>query len=66
MVLCTVAVARLCFHLIGDFRTPVVAVAPSYARKAFLLVVTIPIVLAGVFAETLLHWTGRSLGFILW
>jgi NADH-quinone oxidoreductase subunit N len=66
MVLCTIAVARLCFHLIGDFRAPLTAVAPSLARKAYLLVVSVPIVLVGVFAETVLHWTGKSLGFILW
>jgi NADH-quinone oxidoreductase subunit N len=67
MVLCSVAVARLAFHLIGDFSKPVEeAIPPNLYRRSFLLALAFPIMLAAVFAEALLQWTGRSLGFILW
>jgi NADH-quinone oxidoreductase subunit N len=67
MVICSVSVARLAYHLIGDFQksteTPVVA---SYSRKAFLSALVIPIALVGVFADFVFGWAGQSLGFIFW
>ena len=58
MTLSTAAVARLAYHLIGDFRgfaqsgqrgSPIVA-----SRQAFLLAIMVPMLMAGVFAEFVL------------
>jgi NADH:ubiquinone oxidoreductase subunit 2 (subunit N) len=71
--LSTAAVARLAFHLVGDFRSFVEVgakgshiIAPSRQRQAFLFGMMVPMVMVGVFAEFVLSWAGRSLGFILW
>jgi NADH-quinone oxidoreductase subunit N len=72
MTLSTVAVSRLAYHLIGDFRQFVEIgaegshIAPSRQRQAFLLGVMVPMIMVGVFAEFVLNWAGKSLGFILW
>jgi 1,4-dihydroxy-2-naphthoate octaprenyltransferase len=72
MTLSTVAVARLAYHLIGDFRSFVEigsgasSIAPSRQRQSFLLGMMIPMLMVGVFAEFVLDWAGKSLGFILW
>ena len=73
MTLSTAAIARLAYHLIGDFRSIVQVgsngthlIAPSRQRQAFLLGVLIPMLMVGVFAEFVLDWAGKSLGFILW
>jgi NADH-quinone oxidoreductase subunit N len=67
MAISTVAVARLAFHLMGDFRRPTGPLLyPSVERKGFLLLLMTPTVLVGVFAEFVLSWAGKSLGFIFW
>lgn len=69
MALSTVAVSRLAFHLIGDFKGLTLStrtVQPNSQRKAFLAIVLVPMLLAGIFANWVLDWAGRSLGFILW
>jgi hypothetical protein len=72
MTLSTAAVARLAYCLVGDFRgfveSGVVAsvIAPNRQRQAFLLGMLVPMLMAGVFAEFVLDWAGKSLGFILW
>lgn len=68
IVISTVAVSRLFFHLIGDFGRDGQAtlVASSTKRKAFLAVLIFPLLLTGVLAEPLLSLAGQSLGFILW
>jgi NADH-quinone oxidoreductase subunit N len=65
--LSTVAVARLAYHLVGDFRRPTGAPVPaSLERQAYLVLLMVPMVMVGVFAEPVLDWAGKSLGFILW
>jgi NADH-quinone oxidoreductase subunit N len=72
MTLSTAAVARLAYHLVGDFRSSVQIgasgshITPSRSRQAFLLGVLMPMIMVGVFAEFVLDWAGKSLGFILW
>ena len=67
IALSTVAVARLSYSLIGDFRNPSSReVVENFSRKAFLAVLIIPMLLTGVFAEQILTWTVKSIGFILW
>lgn len=72
MTLSTAAVARLAYHLIGDFRAFVETgasgsiIAANRQRQAFLLGMIIPMLMVGVFAEFVLNWAGKSLGFILW
>lgn len=61
------AIARLALTLVGRFRDS--GPAPERAgiqRKGFLAALVIPMVLIGVFAEFLINWAGRSLGFIFW
>jgi NADH-quinone oxidoreductase subunit N len=65
--ICIAAVARLCFHLVGDFRAPAgPAIAVDSGRRIFLMSLIVPMVLATVGAEWIFNWAGRSLGFILW
>jgi NADH-quinone oxidoreductase subunit N len=72
MTLSTVAVARLAYHLIGDYRkyvetgSPGSHIPPSRQRQAFLVGLIVPMMMVGVFAEFVLNWAGKSLGFILW
>lgn len=74
MTVSTAAVARLAFHLVGDFRDYVqtgardshIAIASSRQRQVFLFGMMVPMVMVGVFAEFVLSWAGKSLGFILW
>ncbi len=68
MILCTVAVFRLMFRLIGH---PVESTAPvslqgDLTRGLILATLVVPLVILGVFAEDALEWAGRSLRFILW
>lgn len=63
----TVAIARLAFHLIGDLNTlGAVRVSSNPQRKLFLTAVFVPMLLVGLFADQVLDWAGKSLGFILW
>ncbi|MGK5083588.1 proton-conducting transporter membrane subunit [Bdellovibrionota bacterium FG-1] len=73
MTLSTAAVARMAFYLVGDFRAGSLRpgsygkfITPSRGRQAFLVGVMVPVVMLGVFAEFVLNWAGKSLGFILW
>jgi NADH-quinone oxidoreductase subunit N len=67
MALSTVAISKLAFSLVGDFRKPTSEVRiRSPRRNAFLASVLIPMLVVGVFAEFFLNWAGRSLGFIFW
>jgi NADH-quinone oxidoreductase subunit N len=67
MVISTIAVARLAFHLIGDFRQAIEApVSPSLTRKIFLAALILPMMLVGIFADFVFKWAGHSLGFIFW
>jgi NADH-quinone oxidoreductase subunit N len=72
MTLSTAAVARLAYHLIGDFRRTLQVgttgshIAASRPRQAFLIGLIVPMIMVGVFAEFVLNWAGKSLGFILW
>jgi NADH-quinone oxidoreductase subunit N len=72
LTLSSVAIARLSFNLIGDLSTPsqpaaqVAAVTADPRRRMFLVVLVVPMILAGVFANQVLTWAGKSLGFILW
>jgi NADH-quinone oxidoreductase subunit N len=63
-----VAVARLAYSLVGEFRRPAVAapIVPAPARRIVLGALFVPLVLVGVFAELVLGWAGQSLRFILW
>ena len=66
----SLAVARLAFSVFGEFSPSPVAPMPAdplrTSRRMFLVVVFIPMVLIGVFAEQVLSWAGQSLRFILW
>ncbi len=67
MVISTVAVARLAYQMMGNFQES--AKKPlegSYSRKAFLMVLVIPMALIGIFADLVFRWVGQSLGFIFW
>lgn len=68
MTLSTAAVARLAYHLIGDFQTGRRGshIAVNRQRQTFLLGMMVPLFMVGVFAEFVLDWAGKSLGFILW
>ncbi len=66
MVLSTVAVARLSYHLVGDFKKSLAPLTSQWARKAYLTVLVIPMTLAGIFAGLVLKGAGESLGFIFW
>ena len=66
----TVAVARLAYSLVGDFKHPVKTrlkgLAPSAARRIFLLGLFVPVAMLGAFANLILGWAGQSLRFIFW
>ena len=71
MVLATAAVARLAFHLIGDFRQTrripqFSGAGEAYSRKIFLTTLLVPMLLAGIFADFVFKWASQSLGFIFW
>jgi NADH-quinone oxidoreductase subunit N len=66
MVISTIAVARLAYHLIGDFQEPIQPVSIPFARKAFLTAMIVPMAMVGVFADFVFNWAGQSLGFIFW
>jgi NADH:ubiquinone oxidoreductase subunit 2 (subunit N) len=67
LTLSSVAIARLSFNLIGDLSAPAKPpVVSDSRRRMFLVVLVVPMVLAGVFANQVLTWAGKSLGFILW
>lgn len=68
MVICTIAVAKLAFYLIGDFKKfqGASSARESYHRKIFLAALVIPMILIGVFANFVFGWAGQSLGFIFW
>jgi NADH-quinone oxidoreductase subunit N len=66
-MLSTIAIARLAFHLIGPKKIPTVSLdRRARERKVFLVVLLVPLLLAGFFANGVLDWAGKSLGFILW
>lgn len=67
MVISSVSVARLAYHLIGDFRkSEDFVVEASLSRKMFLVSLMLPLALAGIFADFVFKWAGQSLGFIFW
>ncbi len=66
MVLSSVAVARLSYHLVGDYKKPSRPVVPRLARRVYLGVLVVPMTLAGIFAGLVLKGAGESLGFIFW
>jgi NADH-quinone oxidoreductase subunit N len=66
MVLSSAAVARLSYHMVGDFRKSVRPLQPSFTRKTYLAILVIPMTLAGIFAGAVLKGAGESLGFIFW
>jgi NADH:ubiquinone oxidoreductase subunit 2 (subunit N) len=66
-MLSTIAIARLAFHLIGPKKLPAFSLGRrAHERKVFLVVLLVPLLLAGFFANGVLDWAGKSLGFILW
>ena len=60
------AVARLSYFLVGDFRRTYLPLGHSVAQKSFLVLLVIPLVLSGIFANFLFSWARQSLGFIFW
>lgn len=63
----TVAVSRLSFSLIGDFRKASTTPVPhDTTRRLFLVMLFVPMLLVGLFADVVLNWAGQSLHFILW
>ncbi len=66
MVLSSVAVTRLSYHLVGEFKKPATILTPELGRKVYLAVLVIPMALAGIFAGLVLKGAGESLGFIFW
>jgi NADH:ubiquinone oxidoreductase subunit 2 (subunit N) len=67
LTLSSVAIAKLSFNLIGDLSAPWKApVVVDPRRRMFLVLLVVPMVLAGVFANQVLTWAGMSLGFIFW
>jgi len=70
----TVAVSKLAYSLLGEFKAAQpralsfseTQVSGVWSRKIFLMSLVIPLLLIGVFAETVLDLAGRSLGFIFW
>ncbi|MCM2322533.1 MAG: hypothetical protein NDJ90_04655 [Oligoflexia bacterium] len=63
----TVAIARLAYSLAGDLRKTIARpVASSPGRRIFMASLLAPLVLVGVYAEDVLKWAGKSVGFILW
>lgn len=70
MALSTIAVARLTFHLIGETGAAPLSegeILPfSAPRRGLILILVLPMIFLGVFANFALDWAGKSLGFILW
>ncbi|MFZ9595168.1 MAG: NADH-quinone oxidoreductase subunit N [Bdellovibrionia bacterium] len=65
MVLSIASVTRLSYDLISPVKGESPAAVPvSYSRKTFLAFLIIPMALVGIFANFVLGWAGRSLGFI--
>lgn len=63
----TIAVARFAYGLSGDLRSTLNRpMAPSPLRRIFLGALVLPIVIAGIWAQGLLEWAGKSLNFIFW
>ena len=60
------AVARLSYCLVGDFRRLYPPFGQSNSRKSFLALLVIPLLLSGIFANFVFRWAGQSLGFIFW
>jgi NADH-quinone oxidoreductase subunit N len=66
-IVATVAVGRLSFSLIGDFRKASASPVPhDTSRRIFLVMLFVPMLLVGLFADVVLGWAGQSLRFILW
>jgi proton-translocating NADH-quinone oxidoreductase chain N len=67
MVLSTITVARLAYHLVGDFR---VSSFPrevfNRAHNYFLSALIIPLFLAGILADRIIRWAGESVSSIFW
>ncbi|MEK6578629.1 MAG: proton-conducting transporter membrane subunit [Bdellovibrionota bacterium] len=63
----TVAVGRMVFSLIGDFKKPTgPVITADFGRSAYLMFLVGPLLFLGVFADFFLNWAGRSMGFIFW
>lgn len=63
----TVSVVRLAYSLAGDykdFKGP--AIVKNSARTTFLIMMFIPLLIAGVFAQNILGWAVRTAERILW
>ncbi|MBC7691261.1 MAG: NADH-quinone oxidoreductase subunit N [Methylotenera sp.] len=66
-----VAIARLAYSLVGDFKTQIenptsTAIITGGGHRALLVGLLLPMILLAVFAETVLSWAGQSIQFILW
>lgn len=67
MAISTIAVARFVYALSGDLRLTLNSPLPSSkSRKIFLVALLSPIAIAGIWAQGLLDWVGKSLNFIFW
>ncbi len=67
MILSTIAVARLAYYLVGDFRVSTAQVVNfSRPHKYFLTALVIPLFLVGIFADWIFGWAGKSVSFIFW
>lgn len=67
MVLSTASVARLAYHLIGDFQlSKEKPLAGDFSRTMLLACLMAPTILVGLFANFVFQWAGQSLGFVLW
>lgn len=67
MAVSTIAVVRLSFHLIGRLDAqPGEPLPYSAPRRGLVLLLVLPMIFVGVFANYALDWAGKSLGFILW
>ncbi len=67
MVLSTASIARLSYHLIGNFRDRSQDPITSRPwRRAFLMGWMVPMAFVGLFADFVLGWARQSLGFIFW
>lgn len=67
MIVSTVAVARLTFYLVGDFKVP--SGPPAIfgrGHKYFLTALLLPLFLVGVFADWIMKFAGQSASFIFW
>lgn len=67
ITLSTIAVARFAYGLSGDLRFTLSSpLAASRKRRMILTILLVPIAVAGIWAEGLLDWAGKSLNFIFW